>query len=163
MPDNLLILPRDWRVACLAALLSIAGVVLWIVIVDLCFRRWLPPEYVQFYTSPILPRTVWSAALSVIEELKYRLILMTLLVALIGRWRRDVPASAFVAVIVISQLANVWPLVVAYPVYASLRFWIVGCVWGHLYWRFGWATAALAHGVCHFALDPALAYALLHT
>jgi hypothetical protein len=61
-----------------------------------------------------------------------------------------------VGAIILSQFANVWAFVVAEPIYGSLRYWLVGCVWGWLYWKHGFVTAAAAHGACHLLLDPAL-------
>jgi hypothetical protein len=34
-------------------------------------------------------------------------------------------------------------------------------VWGWLYWRHGFVSALLGHGLCHLLLDPALRAALL--
>ena len=156
--------PADSTAAAAPIIASIISVTLFILLLDgLVFRRWLPAGYVDFYTSPLIPRTFRACLLSSFEEVKFRLILMTLLVMLVSRWRTPVPARAIVAIILISQLANVWVLIVAYPLYASLRFWLVGSVWGWLYWRHGWLAALVGHVSTHVILDPLLAFVLLHT
>jgi hypothetical protein len=58
--------------------------------------------------------------------------------------------------IILSQLANVFPLLLDTPVYSLLRFWLVGSVWGWLYFRHGWLTAAVAHPLTHPVMDPLL-------
>ncbi len=145
-----------------AGAIAILAVTAWIVVLDaLMFRQSLPADYVSFYTSALVPRTLLAVLGSSIEEVKFRLIVMTLLVWVMSAWRKPVPAIAFAAAIVVSQFANVGALVVAEPIYGSLRFWAVGCVWGYLYWRHGWLTALTAHAATHLLLDPLLAVALL--
>jgi hypothetical protein len=85
---------------------------------------------------------------------------MTMLVMIMSWWRRPIPPLAFVVAILVSQFANVGGLVLAIPLYATLRFWMVGSVWGWLYWRQGWLAALIAHGTIHLLLDPLLALVL---
>jgi hypothetical protein len=101
--------------------------------------------------------------LSGVEEVKFRLVLMTLLVIAMSYFRRPLPPLAFVAAILVSQFANVGALVIAVPAYAILRFWAVGSVWGWLYWRHGWLAGLIAHGASHLVLDPLLALTLVHS
>jgi len=70
---------------------------------------------------------------------------------------------AVVAIIVAAQFANVGVLVVADPLYAGLRYWLVGCVWGWLYWRHGWLAAVAGHVLTHPVLDPVLYLVLTGT
>jgi len=161
---GLRLLPRDRNAAAKAILASIVGVTIFILILDgLVFRRMLPAQYVAFYTSPVVPRTPLACLLSGIEEVKFRLVLMTLLVISMSYFRRPLPPLAFVAAILVSQFANVGALVIAIPAYAIFRFWAVGSVWGWLYWRHGWLAALIAHGASHLALDPLLALTLAHS
>lgn len=50
--------------------------------------------------------------------------------------------------------------VFADPLYATLRYWLVGAVWGWLYWRHGFLAALAGHGLSHLLLDPLLLRAL---
>jgi hypothetical protein len=109
------------------------------------------PGYVAFFTSPLWPRTALMSAKAAIEEVEYRLLLMTVLVFLFSRRRYGI-----VAAIVLAQLVNVWPTLLVDPLYGSLRYWLVGCVRGWLYWKHGWLTALAGHSLCHLVLDPLL-------
>ncbi len=68
-----------------------------------------------------------------------------------------------VGAILVAQFADIGGLVVAWPEYAVPRFWLVGTVWGWLYWRHGFVSALAGHGLCHLLLDPVLRAALLAT
>lgn len=161
--NGLRLRPKNWSAAAKAISVSIAGVTLFILILDgILFRQSLPSDYVVFYTSPLIPRTPVVAVLASLEEVKFRLVLMTLMIVALGCWRRPLPPIAFVAVILACQFANVGSLVIADPVYASLRYWAVGSVWGLLYWRHGWLAALIGHSATHFILDPLLMLVLLH-
>ena len=155
--------PRDRQAAAKATVAAVVGVTAFIVLLDgLLFRRWLPADYVNFYAGPLLPRMARMCASAALEEVEFRLLLMTGLVMAMSRLKRPLPPAAFVAAILISQFANVGGLVLAYPLYASLRFWAVGSVWGYLYWRHGWLAALIGHASCHLLLDPLLAFVLIH-
>jgi hypothetical protein len=151
---GLTLLPNYPRRAFWAGLVSIVAVSALIVALDMIPGR--PAAYVEFYTSPLWPRTPLIAALAITEELKFRLVLMTAMVCLVSLVRKPVPAWGIVAAIILSQFANVWTFVLAEPIYGSLRYWFVGCVWGWLYWKHGWITAVAAHCACHVLLDPVL-------
>ena len=164
LSGGLTLRPPDWRAAGIAVVFAIAAVTASILVLDgLLFRQHLAPDYVRFFTSPLIPRLPLFWLLVAFEELGYRLLLMTVLVAgqklLFGKLT---PAS-FIAAIVLSQLANVGVLVLADPVYATLRYWAVGCVWGWLYWKHGWLAAVAGHAGSHLLLDPLLMQVLLHS
>ena len=162
--SGLRLFPKDWNAAAKAISASIAGVTIFILILDgFMFRRSLPVDYVAFYTSPLFPRTAVVGILASLEEVKFRLLLMTALVIALSLWRRPLRPLAFIAVILACQFANVGGLVVADPLYASLRYLAVGSVWGLLYWRHGWVAALIGHGATHFILDPLLMVVLLHS
>ena len=146
------------RHAALAVAVSIAGTAAFIAVLDLwLFRGHLPNGYVQFYTSPLWPRLPAICAECIFEDVKYRLLLMTTLVALITALRRkQSPALLILAMAVAVQFVNVAPLVVAYPAYGPLRYWAVGTTWGWLYWRHGLLAAMAAHAGTHLLLDPIL-------
>lgn len=153
--------PRNRRKAAIATVLAVLGVTMFIVSIDgWLFRAHLPGSYVDLYTSPLVPRMFIICGMALVEEVKFRLLLMTGLVALASVLRIRPTAPLFWAVIVIAQFANVWPWVLNDPLYASLRFWAVGCVWGWLYWKHGWLSAAAGHGVNHLLIDPLLLLAL---
>lgn len=155
--------PDNAPAAAKAVAASVAGVTAFILLLDaVVFRDALPADYVTIYTSPLLPRMLLACFGAAVEELTFRLIGMTAIVALIGLWRRPVPVAGFVAAILLSQLVNVLPIVLAYPLWGTLRFWVVGSLWGWLYWRHGWTAALVAHGTIHLLLDPLLWWALAH-
>lgn len=157
LPGGLRITAPDPGAAARAVALCVVGVTAFVVLLDgFLFRAHLSRDYVAFYTGPLFPRIFAMCLLACIEELKFRLLLMTALVALAALFRRKPPALWFVAAILAAQFANVGALVLADPLYASLRFWAVGSVWGWLYWRHGWLAALVGHGTVHLLLDPAL-------
>ncbi|MFM5955330.1 MAG: type II CAAX prenyl endopeptidase Rce1 family protein [Novosphingobium sp.] len=148
--------PSDRTLALRATALSVVCVCLLIVALDLAFRADLPTGYLRAYTDPLWPRTAWSCLDSVGEELVYRLGLMTALAAVPALIRRRAGPGWIVAAIVLAQLVNTGPLVFVVPPWGMLRFWLVGCVWGWLYWRHGFFSALIGHGVAHILLDPVL-------
>ena len=158
---GLRLFPREKGAAFRAAVLCIVGVTLWCVLLDVVlFKNSLPPVYRSFYTSPLWPRTLLASVQALSEELLYRLVLMTALVMLGVRLFGRLLTSWMVLSIVIAQFACVWLSVIEFPVFAALYFWLIGCVWGWLYWRHGWVTAAMAHCFIHLLLDPALYWLL---
>jgi hypothetical protein len=150
--------PADWKEATLAIGLSIAGVTTLVVLLDcVFFRAHLQPQYVEFFTSPLKPRVLPTCFLAIVEEIKFRLLVMTGLAAAIAAlWRRTPPAWCFVLIIVSAHFADVGALVLHDPVYGSLRYLAVGSVWGWLYWRYGWLSALIGHVATHLLLDPLL-------
>jgi hypothetical protein len=157
-PGGLRLLPADWRRAGVALAASLVGVTAFIALLDaVLLRGALPPDYLAHYTSPLLPRMVQACLYAALDEVMFRLLLMTVLVMLLSWWRRGGPSSAWiVAVIIAVQFVNVGEIVLAFPLYGTLRFWAVGCVWGWLYWRHGWLTALAGHSAVHLLLDPVL-------
>ena len=155
--SGLTLRPASWRKAALAVLASIAGVTAFIVLLDaLLFRHSLPADYVAHYTSPLVPRMFAACLAALRDEIVFRLGLMTALVMLLT-WRRGrLSPGWFVFAILAVQLVNVGGIVLADPLYGTLRFWLVGSVWGWLYWRHGGLAALAGHGAAHLALDPAL-------
>lgn len=155
---DLRLLPSDWKKAATAIALSIVGTTGFILILDcVLFRPHLPSSYVSFFTGPLAPRTLAMCILAVLEELRFRLALMSALVlAAAALWKRTPPAWCFLLIITGAQLANVGMFVLHDPVYASLRYLAVGCVWGWLYWRYGLVSALIGHGTAHLVLDPLL-------
>jgi membrane protease YdiL (CAAX protease family) len=155
---GLRLLPSDWRIATVAIGLSIAGVTAFITVLDcVLFRSQLAPSYVEFYTSPLMPRTLVMCLLAIFEEIEFRLLVMTVLaLAITALWKRTPPSWCFVLIIIAAQFANVGAFVLHDPLYASLRYLAVGSVWGWLYWRYGWVAALLGHATTHLLLDPLL-------
>ena len=156
--------PTNWRAAGVTVVLAIAGVTAAILVLDgLLFRQYLTPDYVRVFSSPLIPRLPVLSLIAAIDEFKYRLLLMTVMVAVQKLVFGKLTAASFVAAIVISQFVNVGSLVLADPIYAALRYWAVGCVWGWLYWRHGWLAAVTGHAGSHVLLDPLLMQVLQHS
>lgn len=154
-------LPLNRAAAARAVVLAVVGVTVFILLLDgWLFRAHLPQRYVDFYTSPLSPRTFVVCAMAMIEEVKYRLLLMTALVVLARLARVPMMPALLWGIVIVAQFANVHPWVLDDPLYATLRYWVVGCTWGWLYWRHGWVAALLGHGVNHLLLDPLLLVAL---
>lgn len=159
--SGLRLLPTDRRKAVRDVLIAILGVSLFVVTVDaVVFRQHLSQAYVDFSTAPLWPRTAVVSAIAALEEFKYRLLAMTAMAAAAKLALPRLSPAAAVTIIVAAQFINVGPLVLADPLYASLRYWLVGSVWGWLYWRHGWLAALAGHASVHVLLDPMLALAL---
>ena len=137
---------------------TVAGLVAFVVGLDLIAHP--PADYVTFFTSPLWPRTPLMCAAALLDEIKWRGLLMTALIGGYALLKRPVPIPFIIFAIIISQLANVWPWVLTDPLYASPRYWLVGSAWGWLYWRHGWTSAAIGHCASHLLLDPLLLIAL---
>ncbi len=164
LSGGLTLRPPEWRAAGITVIFAIAGVTASILVLDgLLFRQHLTPDYVRFFTSPLIPRLPVLSLIAIMDEFKYRLLLMTAVVALQKLIFGKLSAPSFIAAIVISQFANVGSLVLADPVYAALRYWAVSCVWGWLYWRHGWLAAVTGHAASHLLLDPLLMQVLQHS
>jgi hypothetical protein len=162
LPGDLRLFPTNPRGAMVASAVSAGAVTLAILFIDsVLFRGRLSSAYVSTFTvGPLAPRMASFMLRSVYEETAYRLGVMTALVAIACRLQAAVSPVVMIAVIILAQLANVWPLILADPAYASLRYLAVGCVWGWLYWRHGWVSAVGGHVGAHLALDPLLVVAL---
>jgi len=146
-----------WMAAAVAAIVAAVAVSAIAVAADTAFRSHLAADYVTQYTSDLMPRMAFMVLTSTYEEVKWRLVLMTLLIAaarlILGR---RPPDGVFIAVIAFVQFCNVADGLAAAPVYSAFRFFLPGCVWGWLYWRHGWMTGLAAHAGCHLIMDPVL-------
>jgi hypothetical protein len=160
----------DRRAAARDAALAILGVTVVIAVADgLVFRRWLPGWYVGIFGGPdLLVRIAFYMWRCVGEEVVYRLLLMTALVAVGARlWGTQGKAPAWVVwgAILIAQAVNMIPKqpapqsLLEVP-WAFLRFYVPGVVWGWLYWRRGFITPLLAHPAAHLVLQPILLWEL---
>jgi Type II CAAX prenyl endopeptidase Rce1-like len=158
---GLRLMPQSWTLAMRAVLLCIALVTGFIVALDaLLFREHLSSDYITSFSSPPWPRMLRLSLLAAVEEVQFRLLLMTALAAMAVRIQGRLTLPAAIAIIAAAQFANVGTLVLADPWYAIPRYWLVGCVWGWLYWRRGWLAALAGHTLTHPLLDPALFWAL---
>lgn len=157
LPADLHLLPPQPRKAISAVIACIAGVTAFILLLDgVVFRGSLPLGYVRFFTQPLFPRVPLMMVLAATDEMKFRLVLMSVLFVLISAWRGKVAFGWAIAAIVLSQFVNSSAAVFDDPLYSILRYWAVGCVWGWLYWRHGWFAALIGHAATHLVLDPAL-------
>lgn len=162
LPGGLRIAAPDPARAIRATVVAIIAVSAFVIVLDAAvFREALKPDYVAHATAPLWPRTPLACLGSAMEELIFRLAAMTALIAMPGLIGKKPGPAWFVFTIVAAQFMNVGELVLADPLLASLRYWLVGCVWGWLYWRHGFVSALFGHGLCHLLLDPALRAALL--
>lgn len=159
-PAGLGLLPADAKSAATATGLAMLGVGALVLALDLAFRTALPPDYVTHYTAPLWPRVVFSCLGALKEELLYRLVLTTALAALPMLWGKRAGTGWMIFAIAAAQLVNVEWLVFEAAPWGALRFWLVGCVWGWLYWRHGLVSALIGHGTVHLLLDPLLLWAL---
>jgi len=151
------ILPIKGKAALTAAACAILGVTVFVAVLDgVVFRSHLDAGYVAFYTSPLAGRTIPMCFKALSEEVTYRLVMMTAIVAIIRAVRGAVSPPAFVVAAVLAQFFGVWSYVLHDPLYASLRYLLVGTVWGLLYWKHGWIAAACGHTLTHLILDPLL-------
>ena len=149
--------PVHRRAALLAALYAIVVLSAWSVLLDtVVFADALPVGHREFHTAPLWPRTFLFSIKAFSEELLWRLLVLTALVMIGVRLFGRAPAAWFVLAIALAQLACIWPAIPSDPAYVMLRYWPPGCVWGWLYWRHGWISAALGHGAVHLVLDPLL-------
>jgi hypothetical protein len=162
LPGGLRIAAPDPARAIRATVVAIVAVCAFIILLDaVLFREALKPDYLAKAIAPLWPRTPLAVLGSVMEEVVFRLAAMSALVAMPGLIGKKPVAAWVVFAIVAAQFFNVGELVLADPLYATPRYWLVGCVWGWLYWRHGFVSALLGHGLCHLLLDPALRAALL--
>lgn len=158
---GLRIVPQRPFAATLAVAACLVAVSGWVILLDaVLFRSHVRPEYLASLQGPLGAHVALYAILAAVEEVKVRLVLMTLLAALAVRLRGRLAAGAAIAIILAAQLASVGALVIDDPLYAALRFWLVGSVWGWLYWRHGWLAALAGHVLAHPVLDPLLRLAL---
>ncbi|MFM5916826.1 MAG: type II CAAX prenyl endopeptidase Rce1 family protein [Novosphingobium sp.] len=156
LPGGLRLVPADRPAALRAAICCILLACLIAVVADRIALSALPASYADFYNAPLWPRTLMTSLQSMREELVYRLGLQTLLAALPLLVRRQSGAAWMIGAIILAQLANAGHWAFAVPPWGMVRFWLVGCIWGWLYWRHGFVTALLAHGASHLLLDPLL-------
>ena len=155
-PGGLRLLPDNYRAAVNATILAVLLACLLVALSDWVMRDVLPPVYRDRYTSPLWPRSAWISLAAMREEVVYRLGLQSLLAALPALAGRKTGPRWMIAAIVLAQLANVGVLALVWPPYGLIRFWLVGCIWGWLYWKHGFASALAGHGMSHLLLDPLL-------
>ncbi|HKR93433.1 type II CAAX prenyl endopeptidase Rce1 family protein [Novosphingobium sp.] len=156
LPAGLHLTPRDPAQAVRATATAAIAACALMILADFAFRNALPREYLDHYTAPLWPRTLLACIGALREELIYRLALLTALAALPALFGRKAGHGWMIAAIAAAQLANIGALAFILPPYGMLRFWLVGCIWGWLYWRHGFASALAGHGLSHLLLDPVL-------
>lgn len=149
--------PADWRKAAAATLTAVVGVTAFVLLLDCwLFRAHLSAAYVRFFTSPLMSHTPVMCLKAAFEEVWYRLLLMTVFAFSVTAVRRQPLGPGMVALILVALQIPTAGIILADPVYASLRYFAVGAVWGWLYWRHGWVSALIGHVTCHLLLDPLL-------
>lgn len=156
--SGLHLMPTDRRRAVAAVAFCVVGVTIFVWLLDcVFFRDHLAAGYVAFYTSPLVPRVPIVCLLAMLDEVQYRLLLMsTLMLAATALIGRTPPGWCVLLIIIFAQAAHSGRVVIDDPVYGSLRYLVAGCIWGWLYWRHGWVSALTAHGFIHVLLDPLL-------
>ncbi len=168
---GLRLLPRAYLPAWKAIGVSIIIVTITIALCDVVlFRKILPARYVAFFGGPgLVWRILVCMALSIKEEIFYRLAAMSVLVIAFGFLRRDrtkaLPFAVILVAAFIAQAINIalhvpMPSSVAEFAYDGIRYLSPGLVWGWLYWRHGLASSMIAHAGTHVVLQPILFVAL---
>lgn len=159
--------PKDWVRVWRVGLLYAAATAIIIIVLDcIVFRRDLSPEYVSFLRKPLSIRLVYFSIRAFMENTVYHLFALSLLVLLFGGiWRKPNGSpsdGAYWAAIVLSQVINIaWTVILRDPItpltlsYDTIRYIAPGCLWGYLFWRYGFVTAEIAHVLTHFFLQPA--------
>jgi hypothetical protein len=160
-------LRHPWRTPLAVAFAVATGVA---AIDGFIFRPILLPDYVEYFRrSDDAERLFYFMLRAFNEEIIYRLFMMSFLVWGLGLiWRGDGgrPANgAYWAAMLIAQIANIainmpLPATPTMLCYGFVRYICPGIVWGYLYWRHGFMTAAVAHVGAHPFLQPALSYLL---
>ncbi len=136
----------------MAVVIAAVGVAALVLATDRLLASSLPAGEAAYYADHQLGLRLYVSGLMALrDEIAWRLVLMTAIVAL-GRLalRGHTPVWLFVVAIVVAQAASV---AFGVPLASSLgeafadtlRYFVPGLVWGWLYWRHGWlAAAALA-------------------
>jgi len=164
---GLLLVPRTVRHALRRPLAVALGAAVAVALIDgFVFRAILPADYVASMTAVSkADRLLYFMLRAFNEEILYRLFLMSLLAwgfGLIWRDEGNRPATgAYWAAIVMAQVVNIamnvpLPATPILCLYDIVRYICPGVVWGYLYWRHGFTSAALAHVATHAFLQPVL-------
>ena len=153
---GLRIAARNSREGLIVPLLVGLAVALPILFLD---RGSIGPAGVETLTA----RLIYFPFRSLNEEIVYRLGAMSLFAWLLLRTRLGRGAAgkgaAFLLAAMLAQALNCavnipWPQIESETAYVAIRFFAPGVLWGCLYWRFGFAAAALGHMAGHFWLQP---------
>jgi hypothetical protein len=165
------IMPTGLRHPVRVSFLIGAAVAVYVLFIDgFAFRSVLPTEYRAYFVEEGLTvRLIYFILRSFNECIIYQLFVGSTLVWIIGLvWRQAdgrIAPGAYWLAMVFAHLLNIYINVVAITVgpvtpliltYDMLRFVAPGILWGILYWRYGLATADLAHISTHVFLQPML-------
>lgn len=152
-----------------------AAVAAYVVFIDgFALRSVLPTEYRAYFVEQGLAvRLIYFILRSFNEHIIYQLFVGSTLVWVMGlAWRqadgRIAPGAYWLAMI-LAHVLNIYinvvattagPLTPLILTYDFLRFVPPGILWGILYWRYGLATADMAHIATHIFLQPVLGIVL---
>jgi hypothetical protein len=142
-------------------------VAVYVIVLDcLLFRSLLPSHYVAIFEQPLGERLAYFMLRAFNENIIYRLFLFASLLFCATRYYgpRPVPWIIVVALMVASQMVNIWLNVVSVGVtptatvllYDLLRYVAPGAFWAFLFWRNGFLVAEVASVGCHLFLQPAM-------
>lgn len=154
---GLAIVPRNTRDGLVIPALVGLAVALPILFLDRASLGSTSPETLQ-------ARLTYFPLRSLNEEVIYRLGAMSVFawaLTSVGPLRgAGGKAAAFVLAAALAQALNCLvnipiPQMQAEPVYVLVRFFAPGVLWGLLYWRLGFAAAAVGHVAGHLWLQPA--------
>jgi hypothetical protein len=132
----------------------------------LVFHAVIPGSQAELLLVPAAQRIVYFARGALIDELEFRLVLMTalvwLFVTLAGSQRQWCYwASILLAALVAYPLAHWAYLAALQPGALAIAREVslhgaAGALWGYLYWRHGFVAAVLGHVSAHLTLEPLL-------
>jgi hypothetical protein len=128
------------------------------------FRAAVPAGQTAFVaTTSALDRIAYFAPRAVLDEILFRLLLLSALIRVLAGGARPPPAArCWIAIVAGSAiyllfhpawLATPEPLVLAREAALHLS---AGILWGYLYWRQGLLAAITAHVGAHLSLQPLL-------
>lgn len=158
----LTIFPANGRAAVIAVLGSIGLVTAVILAAALAWKAAIPVADRDYFTAPgLATRIAYLMVRAAIEEMVYRLGVMSALIAFAGLFWQRLPKWVPVAAILLAQAVSVAvnvspPHDLAGLLYAAARDLFPGLVWGWLYWRHGFASAVAGHAGVHIVLQPLL-------
>ena len=133
----------------------------------LVFRSVIPAAQAELISSfSVVERIVYFVPMAAIDELEFRLIVMSAVAWVFVAVAGSRAGSYWAAIVVVALVA--YPAL--HPVYLAslapfapltisrelLLHGTAGVLWGYLYWRYGLLAAMTGHASAHLSLQPML-------